>query len=313
MKSILLFRLGGLGDMLVAFPSIYLVRKKLSPCSITLVCREEYGSILKETGIVDDLISEGDVNLAPLFAGSVRLDGTLVRWLEGFSIILGWMQKKSSMQITKSLLFQNRKGIRFFVFDPAYPGPISKFFFEKTAEFLKGDEPVNFNECSSLPFSLKQKQDGLGLLGRRALKQNKQILVVHPGSGNTEKCWPIHNFIRIITQLGQKRIRGALVTGMAEEKIEDVIEKAQLPEGWTWLRNPPLLKLAELLSSTDFYLGNDSGVTHLAAACGTNGVALFRKDLADKWRPYGRVSVLNGESISDIKFDSVWEAVANPG
>ena len=57
MKSILLFRLGGLGDLLVAFPSIYLLRKELFPCSITLVCREEYGSLLKETGVVDNLVS----------------------------------------------------------------------------------------------------------------------------------------------------------------------------------------------------------------------------------------------------------------
>ena len=117
MKSILLFRLGGLGDLLVAFPSIHCLRKKLSPCSITLVCREEYGSILKQTGVVDNLVSEADANLAPLFAGSAHLDGELVRWLGGFSLILGWVQKKSSLQIEKNFPFQDRKKYRFFVFE----------------------------------------------------------------------------------------------------------------------------------------------------------------------------------------------------
>jgi len=309
MKSILLFRLGGLGDLLVAFPSIYLLRKKLSPCSITLVCREEYGAILKETGVVDNLISECDANLAPLFAGSAHLDGELVRWLECFSLILGWVQKKSSLQIEKSFLFQNIMKCRFFVFDPTYPGQISKFFFDKTAEFLNRSEVLCFDECSILPFSSEQKQDGLSLLENGDLREGEKIVVVHPGSGSIEKCWPIRSFFKIIIQMSQKGIRGVLVTGMAEERMENIIEEAQLPEGWTWLRNPPLLRLAGLLQSADLYFGNDSGVTHLAAACGTKVVALFRDDLVDKWKPYGRVSALSGESISEIKFDTVWEAV----
>ena len=309
MKSILLFRLGGLGDLLVAFPSIYLLRKKLSPCSITLVCREEYGSVLKETGIVDNLISGSDAGLVRLFAGSAHLDGELTQWLEGFSLILGWVQKKSSLQIEKNFLFQNRKKCRFFVFDPTYPGQISNFFFDKTAEFLNRSEALSFDECSILPLSSEQKQDGLRLLGNGDLKEREKMVVVHPGSGSTEKRWPVRSFIKVIIRLSQKGIRGVLVTGMAEERMESIIEEARLPENWTWLRYPPLLRLAGLLQSADFYLGNDSGVTHLAAACGTRVVALFRDDLVEQWKPYGYVSVLDGESVSEIKFDTVWEAV----
>ncbi|MEE9390528.1 MAG: glycosyltransferase family 9 protein, partial [Candidatus Aminicenantaceae bacterium] len=190
-----------------------------------------------------------------------------------------------------------------------YPGQISKFFFDKTAEFLNRSEVLCFDECSILPLSSEQKQDGLGLLENGDLKEREKIVVVHPGSGSMEKCWPLHNFIKIIIQLSQKGIRGVLVTGMAEERMENIIEEARLPEDWTWLRNPPLLRLAGLLQSADLYFGNDSGVTHLAAACGTKVVALFRDDLVDKWKPYGRVSALSGESISEIKFDTVWEAV----
>ena len=309
MKSILLFRLGGLGDLLAVFPSIYLLRKELSPCSITLVSREEYGALLKETGVVDNLISESDGYLAPLFAGSVQLEGELARWLEGFSLVLGWVQKKSSLQIEKNLLFQNIKKCLFFVFDPTYPGQISKFFFDKTAEFLNRSEGLSFIDCSVLPLSSGQMRDGLRLLGNGGLKERERMVVVHPGSGSSEKCWPVRNFIKIINRLSQKGIKGVLVTGMAEERMENIIEEARLPENWTWLRNPPLLRLAGLLRSADFYLGNDSGITHLAAACGRRGVALFQDDLAVKWKPYGRVSVLCGESVSRIKFDTVWEAV----
>ncbi len=309
MKSVLLFRLGGLGDLLVAFPSIYLLRKKLAPCSITLICREEYGSLLKEAGVVDNLISEGDASLAPLFAGSPYLDGELSRWLEDFSLILGWMQKKSSLQIEGSLHTQKRKKCRFFVFKPTYPGQISQFFFDITVKFLNKGATPPFNECRILPIGLSQKEEGLKMFNNRILKEDEKIVVVHPGSGSEDKCWPFRNFIKIITQLSIKGVKGVVVTGMAEGRIESDLEGAALPRSWTWLRNPPLLRLAGLLSCAHIYLGNDSGVTHLAAACGTQVVALFRKDLLAKWKPYGNVSVFSGESISDIKFDAVLEAV----
>jgi heptosyltransferase-3 len=309
MKSVLLFRLGGLGDLLVAFPSIYLLRKKISSCSITLVCRQEYGLILKETGAVDNLVSEGDAHMAPLFAGLPHLDGELVRWLEGFSLIFAWVQKKSSLQIEQSLPLQSRKKCRFFVSDPAYPGQISRYFFDKTAEFLDRDEAPGFNECRILPLSSEQRQDGLTLLGKRALKEGEKFVVVHPGSGSAEKCWPVRNFLEIVIQLSRRGIGGVLVTGRAEARMEDVIEKTQLPGNWTWLRYPPLVRLAGLLRSAALYLGNDSGVTHLAAACGGKVVALFREDLADRWRPYGRVSLLRGDPVPRIEIDAVWEAV----
>jgi ADP-heptose:LPS heptosyltransferase len=60
------------------------------------------------------------------------------------------------------------------------------------------------------------------------------------------------------------------------------------------LRNLTLAQVAALLRRSALYLGNDSGITHLAAAIGAPTVALFGPSDPQKWRPRGkRVAVLH--------------------
>ena len=64
-----------------------------------------------------------------------------------------------------------------------------------------------------------------------------------------------------------------------------------------------------ILSSSVLYIGNDSGVTHLAASCAVKVVALFRRDLISSWKPNGSVTILSGLTLSQISLDSVWQAI----
>lgn len=311
MKNLLGFRLGGLGDLLVVFPSIYLLRRKLSPCSISLVCRKEYGMLLRETGVVDEVIPEDDRSLGPFFSDALNFEKEIKEYLQKFDLIIGWMQKKSALNIVQPWISSKGKIVRLFVYDNHSQEPISKYFFRKTKEWIKDEDKksLKYSEFLRLPLSLTQKQEGIKLLENQSSSRKEKIVVVHPGSGSREKCWPLAHFLTIAQRLHQRNIKGVMVTGMAEEWVEEEMKKSALPKNWVWLQNPPLLKLAGLLSKVSFYLGNDSGITHLAAACGTEGLALFRKDLEASWKPYGRMTTISGQSLVKIELETVWEAL----
>jgi len=95
MKSILLFRLGGLGDLLVALPSVQLVKRRFPGSSLSLVCRAEYGRLLEEAGVVDAVFPLDDSRWLPLFDDGPDAPGDLKKWLSGFDLILGWLQTDS--------------------------------------------------------------------------------------------------------------------------------------------------------------------------------------------------------------------------
>ena len=64
----ILFRVGGLGDLLVALPALSLVRRGLPAVRLTLAARPEYGALFKAAGIVDEVVAFDDPVMAALFA-----------------------------------------------------------------------------------------------------------------------------------------------------------------------------------------------------------------------------------------------------
>jgi heptosyltransferase-3 len=113
----------------------------------------------------------------------------------------------------------------------------------------------------------------------------------------------------VVFFLRERGFSGILATGEAEERWEEELRKVALPAGWTWLRRPALPALARSLREAALYLGNDSGVTHLAAACGTNVIAIFRKEFETAWRPFGRTTVLSAEDVERVSLEDVVAAI----
>ena len=109
--------------------------------------------------------------------------------------------------------------------------------------------------------------------------------VIHPFSGSAKKNWPLERFREVAARLP---IPVRWCAG-PEEAIEDAV------------RFDNLYELARWLASARVYIGNDSGITHLAAAVGMPVVAIFGPTDPAVWAPRGeRVSVLTGTVTPDI-------------
>ena len=107
-------------------------------------------------------------------------------------------------------------------------------------------------------------------------------ILVHPGSGSPVKNWPAAEFAAVIRDLDQVR----LIVGEADQAAAEAVEQAlgcRLPR----LDQPSLPGLAARLAGCRAYLGNDSGVSHLAGLVGARTVAMFGPTPAAVWRPLG--------------------------
>ena len=299
---VLLLRFGGLGDLLAVLPSIFYLRKTMPDGELTLVCREEYGGLFQDAGFVDRLVPAGGRRAAALFGGLSGADPETRSWAEGFCLAVTWMQKPPDPSLEEGLRSIGIPEVRVIALPALLAVPVSRFFFDATVSIIPGAgvNAPGFDECARLPVSERAVASARG-----------PFAVVHPGSGGESKRWPLANFLEIVRRLADRGMPGVLVTGEAEEGpfFSGLLEKKELPPGWTRLSRPALSGLAGLLAEASFYLGNDSGVTHLAAACGAKVLALFREDLAPAWRPFGRVRVLAARTLPEIGADRVWLAL----
>jgi heptosyltransferase-3 len=307
-KRALLFRIGGLGDLLVALPSIALARRNLAGFTLTLVGRAEYAALLKRAGIVDEVMSFEDARVAALFAQPGGAAASL-EWPKGYAVALGWLNRRGHWPSDDWWIGQGFDRILFASYENARGPVISRFFFDETRRFLGAEKATDglFDECARLPVDERMKAGALDEIGLRRLDPGERRLVVHPGSGGRRKCWPLRNFLQVVRWAGSRGLEGVVVTGEAEGDWEEELKGVRLPKGWKWAAGPSLEKLAGLIAASTHYLGNDSGPTHLAAACGASVLALFGASPEPAWRPYGRTRVLMAPAVAGISVDAVVE------
>ncbi|MBI1788500.1 MAG: glycosyltransferase family 9 protein [Acidobacteria bacterium] len=105
----------------------------------------------------------------------------------------------------------------------------------------------------------------------------EDFAVIHPFASRPAKRWPLERFREVARRLPMP-VRWC---AGPEEELEDAV------------RIPDLYDLACWLARARVYIGNDSGIAHLAAAAGTPVVALFGPTDPAVWAPRGpRVRVL---------------------
>jgi heptosyltransferase III len=116
-----------------------------------------------------------------------------------------------------------------------------------------------------------------------------RFVAVHPGSGSPAKNWPAPRFADLAAGLAGGR-PWLLVEGPADAEAARIVGRVP---GSVMARALGPRLLGALLAEADLYVGNDSGVTHLAAAWGAPTLALFGPTDPNVWSPVGaRVRIL---------------------
>ncbi|MDR1520781.1 MAG: hypothetical protein LBU23_11685 [Planctomycetota bacterium] len=153
-------------------------------------------------------------------------------------------------------------------------------------------------------------------------KSSLPYAVLHPGSGSGKKNWPLANYAALGRRLaaaadpaGRRFFPRLIVTsGEADGDLGQRLA-AMLP-GAVLAHSPALEELAALLAGAALYVGNDSGVSHLAAAvedaAGRTPEKLVVFGASDPgiWAPPGARVMSAGPDMSGLSPETVWTALA---
>lgn len=120
--------------------------------------------------------------------------------------------------------------------------------------------------------------------------ENRPVLTVAPGSGAREKNWPAQFFATVV-EWWRNATGGEvlLLIGPVEQELgglDLLFERCIVAEDLS------LAQVAATLAGSVLYLGNDSGISHLAAALGVRAVALFGPSDPLQWAPRGNKVVV---------------------
>jgi ADP-heptose:LPS heptosyltransferase len=120
------------------------------------------------------------------------------------------------------------------------------------------------------------------------LEEKSRAIILHPGSGNKRKVWPLERFFGL-SQILRDRLgsRILIILGPAEgSEVERVFEGMD-PHAFIQVKGLSLLQLASVMEGCRLFIGNDSGVSHMASALGIPTMALFGPTDPRVWSPRG--------------------------
>jgi heptosyltransferase III len=204
--------------------------------------------------------------------GITEGDPALIERLRGFDEIVSWYgsNRPEFRELTASL------GLRF--------------------RFLDALPPQNA-AMHAVDFYLHQTGAAPGAMPRIAVPARLRTgAVIHPFSGSPRKNWPLDRY----RELAQRLAASMPVAWCAGP--EDNLPDAEI-------RIPDLYQLACRLAGAELYIGNDSGIAHLAAAVDTRVVVLFGPTDPCIWAPRGRaVKVVEATDVASISLAAVLAA-----
>ena len=270
---------GALGDFLCFLPTLRLLAAN---AQVDLFARTEFADLLPSTIKVRS--SECHA-ITKLFIPGVVKDQQLCDFFEGYEAIYSWHGSRER-EFVRSLQFVSHGRARVFAFRPAGPGIHQAEYYLSCIGEMCQELPIP--AIAPEPEAIAWSQN---YWARHSLR-GKPVLALAPGSGAREKNWPVTSY-RAVAGWWRNQTQGAVIViiGPVEEErgeLEPLLDHSVAA------RNLNLGEVAALLTRSTLYLGNDSGITHLAAAVGVRTVALFGPSDARQWAPRGeRVTILN--------------------
>lgn len=251
----LIIRPGGIGDFILSLPAMECLAADYleiwaAPPNVALARFADRARSIPSTGL--DLL------------GVTEPPERLVEDLRGFDSVVSWYG--ANRPDFRELVEQLRLPFQFF---PALPpegaGMHATDFYLQQVRTLA--------ECASdgIPRIHCKVSGGCPILGDAACEG---FAVIHPFSGSSKKDWPLEKFRELAGVLEQSMpVRWC--AGPEDPPLEGAV------------RIDDLYELACWLARARIYFGNDSGITHLAAAAGTPVVALFGPTDPAVWAPRG--------------------------
>lgn len=279
---------GPLGDVLLAVPALRALRARYPTDAIVLAGQSRIGELLVALDVVEGHVRFERLGLDRLFAGEPG--GDALAPVRAAARVVCWFGSR----------------------DPVFARRLAEIAPDAIVDApWTPDDLVWRHLVASVSAAPDDADRGpvrvpaeLVTEGRRALEGagwdgTTPLLVVHPGASGAAKRWSAEGYADALTRVSA-RARVAIVVheGPADHDAVRALSPRLAP-GIGTLTNPPLPVLAGALVHARAFVGNDSGISHLAAAVGAPSLVLFTSGMR-AWEPWAATATSLVVSMADL-------------
>lgn len=300
-ERILIVRTDRIGDVILSTPVIKAMRDNYPSSYIAMMVRPYAEEIVEGNPYLDEIILYDK-------------DSAHKSWWESLQFMLSLKQKRFDVAII--LHPTNRVHlITFFAGIPRRIGYNMKLGFLLTdrLKHIKQEgqkHEIEYNLDIIRYFRIEPKDKSLympikeesqrsieHLLKELDIKENEEILAIHPGASCPSKIWPPERFARVADSLIERYGFKVLIVAAAQDKgIANEVAGSMHQASFNVAGRTLISELASLLKRCRLFVSNDSGPVHIASAVGTPVISIFgrsQKGLSpSRWGPVGKKDII---------------------
>jgi heptosyltransferase III len=283
-ETVLIIRPGALGDTILTLPLVDSIRAQNPDARITFLGNRSYKDLFP-TSV--DFQAFDDPAWLWLFNGETEpLPVTARPFDKAYAIV------SRADDVVRNL---ERAGSLSILQCPSRPGP-GRHVVEHLHHALGLPLPARYPVLTAL-----------------AHTEKTDLIWLHPGSGGVSKCLPPEAMCRLArTLVEHTRWKLAVTAGEDDSFLEQAPSWKRLVqyEADVVMIRRPITELCTDLGSSKLFLGNDSGIAHLAAALGVPSAVFFVSSDPMNWAPWApesqmRVIDLRGQDVRNSELDRV--------
>jgi ADP-heptose:LPS heptosyltransferase len=289
-KRVLVIFPGALGDFVCVLPAIEALAVRHRGCSIELMARAELARLAVGRTAVARGLSIDDPHVSALFSESDGASlGARGEFFAGYERIYSFFASNDAN-------FRMRLGaaadgeVSFHPFRPLGDDSNKPHI---AAAYLRSIGESN----APMHSRIEPTRDDLRAAADALAKLRwdpSNLIAIFPGSGSQAKNWPLDKFAALARILSE-RSSVVFIVGPAESAMEQRLREYDLAV----VEDLDLGTVAGIARLAASFVGNDSGVSHLAAAADAPGVVIFGPSDPARWRPLGRIAVLGQQETPD--------------
>jgi ADP-heptose:LPS heptosyltransferase len=289
-NTIVMIHPGGLGDVLLAVPAMVRLRTRFPRHRLMLCAEDQVARLLLACRIIDAWTSVQGLNCADLFAGADSVAGQVQTWLEDCDLAIGWTQDLDG-KLNGTL---KAVGVREVIVRS--PFSIAIRATHQRDRFLEAIHEAPSDDEGDILLAVPEPLLHLGraCLAAAGPSFGESLVVIHPGSGSAHKCVAPEILAAVVIALQISGATPVVLEGPADrEPVERLLQSCGNPP--IILKGLDLLTVAGVLVQARLFVGQDSGITHMAGLMGVRTVALFGPTDPARWAPRGtHVTVVQG-------------------
>ncbi|MBD3307762.1 hypothetical protein GF339_15125 [candidate division KSB3 bacterium] len=259
-QSFLICHRGALGDFILTWPALRCLREVLPEYRFLGIGRADHMRLAVKQGLLEAWLDMESAVLLDFFAGRmlppvIGHPAGAVLWLSEGQHVVKRLEAVADLPVVAISPF------------PAVSMHIARSYCATLSRYFPIRVPDNLTEGFPAP----------EISGSEAM--------IHPGSGSSQKNYACRFYRTVCEELrhaGYPRVR--VIVGPVEQERQMEQEFA----GETVEQPDSVVQLADLLATAALYIGNDSGVSHLAAILGVPAIALYKTTDPDIWGVLGR-------------------------